>query len=728
MTMTLFRERNRARIALRNRLKPAVEAVEARLLLSTYTVTTTADSGTGSLREAITDVNADTSPGIIDFNITGGGPQTIIPTSPLPTITNPVTIDATTEPGYAGTPIVQINGSQIFYPKTTPPNSTPIPGVNGLTIQAGSTTIKGLAINRFTGNGIAINGNGRNVIQSDYLGTDLTGLNGLGNGQDGIYVANSRDNLIGGTTAGLGNLISANGGSGIELTSTSGQGVVGGNIIEGNLIGTDMTGTGDLGNTFDGVTVNTSNNNTIGGTQPGAANTIAFNGGDGVKVGNFNFSTQQLSTAILSNSIHDNAALGIEEDFGANNPVYAARLTSAFPSGSNTVVQGLFYGVPDTTYRLQFFSNTVADPSGAGQGATLVGSTTVTTDNTGLGRIAITLPTSIAVGESLSALATGPANNTSTFFTNTNVAPTASSDVGLIQTASAYQVTAGDTLTYYISVSNQGPSNATGVVLTDTLPAGLVASSIQTTLGTASQANGVVTVKLGNMPTGDIENVSISVTTTTPGTIENQATIAADQTDPNPSNNTSTLPVLVVANPNPLTIIGDRLLVGLNAIEGFVLNFNQPLDPAQANNPINYRLLGLNKRGQFTVNIPLLPAVYNQSASTITLTPTKPLALGKVYQLELDGVGSAGLTNPAGSLLIGNTSAGPLGPWYMQYSRGFLAPPKTTGHAAKGKAKAPVRLVESTITRRVLSGSGSSNTLPPLTETTTGATNSLTTG
>ena len=735
MTTRLFRGRNHGRGVQRKACRPRVEAVEARLLLSTFTVSTTSDSGAGSLRQAIMDSNASTTPSVIDFEITGGGAQTIIPVTALPAITNPVTIDATTETGYSGTPLVQINGSQIFFANTTPPNSVRIPGVDGLTIQAGNTTVKGLAINRFTGDGIAIEGNGRNVIVGNYIGTDLTGLDGLGNGQDGVFVTDSRNNVIGGTTAGSGNLISANGGSGVELTSSRGHAVTGGNLVEGTLIGTDATGAGDLGNTFDGVTINTSNNNTIGGLAPGAANTIAFNGGDGVKAGNFNFNyfSGQTFTTILSNSIYANAALGIELDFGASDPVESAALTSAFPSGSGTTVEGSLRGNPLTTYRVQFFSNAVPDPSGAGQGQTLIGSESVTTDTNGLGSISVTLPGSIGVGQSLSATATGPSNDTSPFFANTTVAPAATADLAQIQRSTHPAVTAGNTVTYGISVSNLGPSNATGVVLTDTLPTGLVASSIQTTLGTATQANGVVTVSMGDMPAGDVEGVVITVVTTTPGTIDNKVTVSGDQTDPNPRNNTSTLPVGVVVNPNPLVITGGRLLVGLNTINGILLNFNQPLEAAQATNPINYTLLGLNPKGQFTVDVPLNRPLYNQTALTVKLTPTKPLALGKIYQLEVDGTGSAGLTNPAGSLLVGNTSAGPLGPWYWQISRGYLTPNPTTP-SKPVKAAGQVRLVESVTTRRVLSGPATRtangtvvNNLPPLVETTTGATNTLNT-
>ena len=72
-----------------------------------------ADSGPGSLRQAILDSNAATgATNTIEFDIPGSGVQTIVPLSPLPAITNPVLIDGWSQPGYAGTPLIEIDGSQ----------------------------------------------------------------------------------------------------------------------------------------------------------------------------------------------------------------------------------------------------------------------------------------------------------------------------------------------------------------------------------------------------------------------------------------------------------------------------------------------------------------------------------------------------------------------------------------------------------------------------------------
>src|SRR5262249_29551716 len=80
--------------------RPRLEPLEPRQLLAVVAVTTTADDGPGSLRQAILDADAAPDPSnAITFNIPGGGVQTIAPASPLPAITSPISIDGYTQPG-----------------------------------------------------------------------------------------------------------------------------------------------------------------------------------------------------------------------------------------------------------------------------------------------------------------------------------------------------------------------------------------------------------------------------------------------------------------------------------------------------------------------------------------------------------------------------------------------------------------------------------------------------
>jgi hypothetical protein len=97
--------------------------LSAALPANTFTVINTADTGAGSLRQAITDANANAGPDTIAFNIPGSGIQTItVSLTNLPVISDPVTIDGTTQPGYAGTPLIEIHGSQTAG-STSPPET-----------------------------------------------------------------------------------------------------------------------------------------------------------------------------------------------------------------------------------------------------------------------------------------------------------------------------------------------------------------------------------------------------------------------------------------------------------------------------------------------------------------------------------------------------------------------------------------------------------------------------
>ena len=149
---------------------------------------------------------------------------------------------------------------------------------------------------------------------------------------------------------------------------------------------------------------NDASNNLIGETPSGigAANTIAFNAGSGVGI------ISGTGNSILSNSIFSNAQLGILLSGTGNNAQAAPALTAAIPSSSSssTFIQGTLNSVPGTSFRIQFFSNAVADPSGYGQGQTLIGAATVVTDTSGSTSFSVTLPIVVAPGLVVSATAT----------------------------------------------------------------------------------------------------------------------------------------------------------------------------------------------------------------------------------------------------------------------------------------------------------------------------------
>ncbi|MDQ2783778.1 MAG: hypothetical protein M3Y58_02110 [Chloroflexota bacterium] len=242
-------------------------------------VSNTNDTGSGSLYDAIVQADAGAGGATIIFAIPGAGVQTIAPHVLVPNITKPVTIGATTQPGYAGSPLIQYNGANAG-------------GVSaGFTLTGGGITIKGFAINGWynaPGAGINILSNG-NVVQANYIGTDPTGGASVANGT-GIYIATASNNLIGGTVAAARNIISGNNGIGISIDGTVG-GTPTGNIIQGNYIGLNAAGTALVqnptitGSNKAGVDIAAASGNTVGGTAPGAGNVISGNAFNNADVG-----------------------------------------------------------------------------------------------------------------------------------------------------------------------------------------------------------------------------------------------------------------------------------------------------------------------------------------------------------------------------------------------------------------------------------------------------------
>jgi len=305
-----------------------LEVLEDRRLLSTFTVTTTLDSGPGSLRQAILDANANPGLDTIAFKLDNSSGLTIRPVSALPAITNPVIIDGTTEPGYKGQPLIELDGSDA--------------GTNtiGLRIQAGASTVRGLVINRFGNHGISLETHGGDVIQGDYIGTDAAGMNALGNGL-GVDVTTSA-NLIGGTMPGQGNVISGNRVDGMRLESNATL-----NCVLGNLIGTDAGGTLSLApiGSNNGVVI-TGAFNTIGATDPGARNIISGNRQQGIfvngsgAIGNLvqgNFIGTDISGAFeVSNGLR-----GITVANGANNNIFGGTDAGAGNTLSGNLQNGI---------------------------------------------------------------------------------------------------------------------------------------------------------------------------------------------------------------------------------------------------------------------------------------------------------------------------------------------------------------------------------------------------
>ncbi|MEZ5652839.1 MAG: DUF4347 domain-containing protein [Burkholderiaceae bacterium] len=513
-------------------------------------VTTTADTADGStssltalqndpgadgrvsLREALLAANSTPNgafPDQIHFDIPEalvGGAHTIQPVSALPTITQAVTIDGSSEPDFAGSPIIEIDGS-----------GSGASGGLSLSSTADGTTIRGLVINRFTGSGILVSSGADNVtIAGNHIGTDVAGSTDLGNTSNGINVNNVANLTIGGATAADRNVISGNnvrqieinsgatgviiqgniigadatgrvpvgGGAGIMLFASSGVEIGGplagqGNIIgglssagitlgtgagatiRGNFIGTNAFDDA-LGNGGGGVIVaGAGATATLGGTAPGEGNVIAHNSGIGVRIddtGN--------QHSILGNLIYANTGLGIDlgndgptlndaddVDTGANGLLNFPVLSDVY-GGASTFVSGSFQGLASTTVRLEFFASAAADPSGYGEGERYLGSLGVTTDASGNASFSnVAIPAVTSAGEAVSGTATidlggGNFGASSEFATSVTVTANAAPVLGSIEASplAFNENDAAAVVSATIGVSDPSSTNLTAATVT----------------------------------------------------------------------------------------------------------------------------------------------------------------------------------------------------------------------------------------------------------------------
>ena len=423
-------------------------------LLATYTVTNHNDSGAGSLRQAILDANANAGTDTIIFNIAGSGSvETITVVTTLPNITDTIIIDGYTQSGASANTLTTGNNAvfKIVLDGTNAGGSA-----DGLYLGTGSagSIIKGLVIDNFgasginilsntntiVGNFIGINASGtsnlanyhgisinnsanntiggttaaernvisgntfsgiyisgsssaNNLIQGNYIGTNLAGNAGLGN-QFGIYMSgNGSGNVIGGTTAGTGNLISGNTSIAVYMAYGSNT------TIQGNYIGTDAAGTTAIANHF-GISIYAASGTVIGGTTAGARNVIAGNAGRGIDVSETTGSTtiqgNYIGVDSTGNTALGNAGWGIAATdlggltiggtvAGAGNVISANGDASSggiqLAGTSGTIIEGNRIGIGATTTTALTTVQTVGISLAGGSYDTRIGGTTAAGGN-----------------------------------------------------------------------------------------------------------------------------------------------------------------------------------------------------------------------------------------------------------------------------------------------------------------------------------------------------------
>ena len=292
---------------------------------------------------------------------------TITPATEIPTATAPVLLDAATQPGYTGMPVIVIDGAVMT-------------GENTLTIEGGDSLVRGFAFHNNGDDAIEVEFGDNNTFQGNFFGLDVDGTTVVG-AEFGINLK-TEGNLVGGPNSGEGNVFAG-------LVEAAIWSYLGGsnNTFQGNKIGTDVTGTVAIPNGGDGIHIFDGNSgNLFGGTAPGEGNIIANNGGDGIWLG----PDAGSGNAFLGNSVYNNTGQGIDlngdgvtandpgdGDIGANDLLNFPVITSATESGGNVTVT-FDLDTPAGNYRVEFFTNpSGADPSGNGEGETYQSATTV---------------------------------------------------------------------------------------------------------------------------------------------------------------------------------------------------------------------------------------------------------------------------------------------------------------------------------------------------------------
>jgi len=424
-------------------------------------------SGACTLRAALEEANAHPGTENIIFHLPGSGVHVMsITLGPLPTITDSINLDGTSQPSCA-VPCIVLSGAAVSGP-----------GINGLTLNSNSNTIKGFIITSWTGGrGIDVLGDS-NTIQSNDIGF-WPGNPSLLPNASGILLF-GQNNLVGGGTAVLRNVISGNSGQGIEIangccisissnliwnnyigTTADGTGALGNhaagitafshadntsiinNVISGNLqsgielvgathtwirgnkIGTNAAGTGALGNHAGGIQIKAgASTSTIGGPSAGQANNISYNTGNGIRV----IGGASLNNRVQHNSIYGNSGLGIDlgtsgvtlndsgdPDAGPNQLQNFPVLTGA--TSATHLITGRLNSMPAHGYTIEFFVSPAGscDPSNHGEGKKFIGSTTLVTNALGNAVFSFTSPAGFSAGQVITATATDGWGSTSEF-------------------------------------------------------------------------------------------------------------------------------------------------------------------------------------------------------------------------------------------------------------------------------------------------------------------------
>lgn len=370
-----------------------------------------------------------------------------------------------------------------------------------------------------------------NIVQGNLVGTDVSGTIGLSNGGYGIFV-NSNRNLIGGSSAAARNVVAASGnvvgGDGIAVFGFSNA--IQGNYIGTDITGTQSLGNSGFPNFLqgNGIRIFAGTGNAVGGVGAGEGNLIAFNVGAGVLVSG----TDTINNSIRGNTIRNNGGLGIDlapvilngtgvtandadvdddADVGPNGYQNFPSIATAQVSSGGTLITGELQTKPNTTLWVDVYSNSSPDSSGYGEGATYLGSFQASTDSFGRVSFSNNVPGVAPSGAYISATATGP-DGTSEFSAWTIATSSNSSPSGLSLSLDALNIDENGIAQLNGSFVDPD-SNDTHVV---TIDWGDGSTSTQINLGSGTTAfSGVTHQYLDDAPSNSsADSYSITVTVT----------------------------------------------------------------------------------------------------------------------------------------------------------------------------------------------------------------------
>ena len=330
---------------------------------NTYTVTTAADSGAGTLRQAILDANTNPGADTIALSVVGSGVHTIVLASALPTITGPTTVDGYTQPGSSANTNPTTMGLNTVLQIEI--DCTGVGAMSCLKVNASDVTLKGLVFNRAPQYEVEVlDGHQNFVLEGCFLGTDPSGTQVPDPFHGSLRFQQDHTNgRIGGTTPAARNLFGVKNGAGVLLAAGP-PGFVNG-LVAGNLIGTDITGKINLIGGGKGLNILGGTNTVIGGTSPESRNVIngGINLGSGSPptgaTGNFiqgNYIGTDVTGTIEFSCFNECVRLMDNDNVlggsspGAGNRIAGSSNLSAVhvQLGSGNVIQGNFIGTDET--------------------------------------------------------------------------------------------------------------------------------------------------------------------------------------------------------------------------------------------------------------------------------------------------------------------------------------------------------------------------------------------